>query len=100
MDAKQLKDWRKAKGWSQADTAKHFQVSIHAVQSWEQGKNPIPPQIERLILAEVDLKVPLSMISEIHQIATDNGVSFDEAVKLILGSGLKSLRSTTHAKNS
>jgi transcriptional regulator with XRE-family HTH domain len=35
----QLKAWREAHGFSQADAAEHLNISKRTLQNWEQGKS-------------------------------------------------------------
>jgi putative transcriptional regulator len=47
--AKQLKNLRKTKGWSQEKLARNLGVSLNTVQRWEMGKTkPSPLAIEKL----------------------------------------------------
>lgn len=80
MTGQQLKDLRTQKGWDQAKTADELGVSIHTVRSWEQDKNPIPQTVEKLLLSEVDLKIPLDLILSVNKVATERSISFDEAL--------------------
>ncbi len=80
MQPQQLKDWRRKRNWDQAQLAAHIGQSIHTVRAWEQGKNPIPPVVERHLLSEVDLTIPLSLITKLTDLAAKMGRTFDDVL--------------------
>lgn len=65
-----------------------LKVSVHTIRSWEQGKNPIPRLVEKHLLSETDLLVPLDLIGQINQVAARDDVSFQEALVRTLKKGL------------
>lgn len=80
MQPQQLKDWRRKRNWDQAQLAAHIGQSIHTVRAWEQGKNPIPPVVEKHLLSEVDLTIPLSLITKLTDVAAKMGRTFDDVL--------------------
>lgn len=44
-----VKRARTSRGWTQEQLADRLGVSIHTVQSWEQGRRPVPAMAERLM---------------------------------------------------
>jgi hypothetical protein len=47
MDAVDFRTWREVRGWSQAEVAKKFGVSVRAVKHWEGGKRRITERTEK-----------------------------------------------------
>ncbi len=88
MTSEEMKAYRSKKGWSQARLAKELEVSIHTVQAWEQGKNPIPRPIEKLLLSQMEFSLPIELILEINQVAKDERISFDEALFKLIREGI------------
>ena len=95
MTAQQLKDYRKEKGWDQAAAAEKIGVSIHTVRSWEQGKNPIPVAVEKLLLSEIEAKPSLDVILEIHQLASELGESFQDVLFKVMRTGIKEVKNAS-----
>lgn len=88
----QLKQWRIEKGWSQEQAAKELSVSIHTVRAWEQGKNPVPQIVEKHILTEVDLRIPLDIITTLKDVAFSSGEPFEKVLVRALRAGLVTLK--------
>ncbi|MGC4017533.1 MAG: helix-turn-helix domain-containing protein [Luteolibacter sp.] len=80
MTAEELKEIRKSRmKMTQLELADLLQVSIHAVQAWEQDKNPVPKSIAQLIDTYRELKFPLATLIRISAVARDLGITFEEA---------------------
>lgn len=92
MTPQQLKSLRASKSLNQEELAAELGVSVHTVRSWEQGKNPIPAYIEKLLLKEVDLNAPIDLIQEIGDIAEATGLSFRETLSTSLRLGMEALK--------
>ncbi len=88
MTSEEMKAYRAKKGWSQARLAKELEASIHAVQAWEQGKNPIPKLIEKHLLASTEFSLPIELILEINRVAKEEDLSFEEALFKLLREGI------------
>ena len=88
MSSEELKAFRRKKGWSQARLAKELEVSIHTVQAWEQGKNPIPKLIEKHLLSQLGVSIPIELILDINQVAKDENITFDEALFKVIREGI------------
>jgi DNA-binding XRE family transcriptional regulator len=90
MEARDLKEYRKKHSprLTQQELADELEVSLHTVQSWEQGKNPIPKWVEKIITSQRDIGIPLDLMMQISQAAQEDGVSFEHAFFSILKDGL------------
>ena len=88
MSSEELKAFRRKKGWSHARLAKELEVSIHTVQAWEQGKNPIPKLIEKHLLSQMEVSIPIELILDINQVAKDENITFDEALFKVIREGI------------
>ena len=88
MTADEMKEYRRQKGWSQARLAEEVEVSIHAVQSWEQEKNPIPKIVEKHLRSQTEISIPLDLIMQIQAFARAEGGNFDQALFALIRKGL------------
>lgn len=91
MTPSELKDIRRRKNLSQAAFAAELSVSIHAVQSWEQGKNPIPPVVEKHLLSQTEVGLPLELILAVNDKARELECGFNEALFEVIRAGLKNV---------
>jgi transcriptional regulator with XRE-family HTH domain len=98
MTPQQLKDFRSRKGWDQERAAKELRVSIHTIRSWEQGKNPIPPLVEKHLMAETDVALPIDLILSLNRLAAELGRPFEDVLFDAIKSGLGSLAVTQSPK--
>jgi transcriptional regulator with XRE-family HTH domain len=92
MTPQQLKSLRTGRGWDQARLASEVGVSIHTVRAWEQGKNPVPPLVERHLLQEVELRPPVDLVLEINELSGQSNMSFNETLFESIRLGLQKLR--------
>ena len=46
MNADELRQWRHARGLSQAALARRLGVPVRSYQQWESGRRPVPPWLE------------------------------------------------------
>lgn len=99
MTPEQFKAARKSRGWDQAKAAASLKVSIHTVRAWEQDKNPVPHWVEKEMLSEAELKVPLDLITQINEIAASEKISFDHALAKTLREGLSITQSPKTAQS-
>lgn len=49
MTPQQIRQWRKAKGWTQEETAKQLGLSWRQYQRLESGDSPVTGPIERIV---------------------------------------------------
>lgn len=89
MTPEQLKDLRTKRGMSQKELANKLGKSVHAVRSWEQGKNPIPHLVEKALLSEVQIATPIDLVNDIQAYALEARCSFQEATYAILRAGIR-----------
>lgn len=88
MTPREIKEFRRKKNFSQAELAAELGVSIHAVQSWEQGKNPVPAAVEKLLMFQVELGLPVEFVTALSEKARELGITFEEAFYSALRAGI------------
>lgn len=92
MTSDELKEYRRSRNWSQATLAAELEVSIHAVQAWEQGKNPIPKVVEKHLLSQTEVNIPLDLIMAINEKARELNIGFDDALFEVIRAGLPTVK--------
>jgi len=95
MEGEQLKQLRKDRGLSRSELGREFGVSEHTVAKWEQGVNPVPLSVERLLLSSVKLPISLEDLSELQAVAESSGISLEAAVAEVLRAGLRQIQAGT-----
>ena len=60
LSGEEIRFLRKHIGWDEGELAKHFGVDPATVSRWENNKEPIGPQTDRLLRMTVQFKSPLA----------------------------------------
>lgn len=78
MTGDQMKRIRKGRKLTRAQFGEEFDVSEHTVAKWEQGTNPIPAAVEKLILGSTQIPLTIDEIRKASEKAKEAGISVDE----------------------
>ncbi len=90
MKGDDLKRWRQDKGLSRKELGDDFGVSEHAVAKWEQGVNPIPKAVQRLVTQLPQLSLTVEQFKRAQAISAEKGTSLEDVLVSLIEKGLES----------
>ena len=88
MTGEQLKRWRQSKSLSRKQLGDEFGVSEHTVAKWEQGVNPIPRAVSRLVTQPPQLSFTLEEFGKLQEKARSSGKSIEQVCLDLIKAGL------------
>lgn len=88
MNGEQLKKWRQSKSLTRKQLGDEFGVSEHTVAKWEQGVNPIPRAVSRLVTQAPQLSFTIEEFGKLQRKAQESGKSIEQVCLDLIKSGL------------
>jgi transcriptional regulator with XRE-family HTH domain len=79
MTGDELKAYRKRKSLTRKEFGADFGVSEHTIAKWEQGTNPIPRAVQRLVAQPPQLELTIEEFRALQAIAEQEGITLEEA---------------------
>ena len=78
MKGEQLKQWRQSKDMTRKQFGAEFGVSEHTVAKWEQGVNPIPRAVVKLVTQPPLLSFTVEEFRKLQEKSAQTGRSIEQ----------------------
>ncbi len=88
MTGEQLKEWRQGKSLTRKQLGDEFGVSEHTVAKWEQGVNPIPRAVAKLVTQPPQLSFTLEEFGKLQDKAKESGRTVEQICIDLIKAGL------------